>query len=814
MDLLAFARSDDSPFAQYLEHIVNGGLARYRSIHQTGAREGQTLYTHVTNGVLVLEGLRECVGLSDIESRLLFAAYSVHDINKVANAQGEHGGYNYLATPERFATELAVLGMDRFFPAWREYLRDIWFLARAHQGHLAVVADGLNVNRAGQFRLGLDRLKRLGPLMEAVDCLDLSTNLSEVRNKEKFLACVNQASSERRWAWTWHRLAENRGILTNVIHNALVGIMRDRFDAVPLLYYPDGVMYLVPAETQLAWTDSDVVTAAGAVAASLARLQREDLAKFITPTKDGIKVAPQAFGSGAALAEILDLVVARVDGKAYSDKDIETYQGNILETDLRPKLDRVEGEAKVLLDRLLAEPSRLLARDADVLHRGELALAYKLLLAEYAREREVRADPWPRIYEVFRVPPPVRALADLVNSVRRGRFLARWLEQPLDAYIGRVAADAADQITPAGSASSEGTGNDALQAYLRAYLDLPFAERRGRRLADALAVYVRQRHGQCCHCGSLGQAGAWMAADVPPSVGVQSFSNRLPGGVAREPKRNVCEVCRIQYTLEKLAWVNHANKQGGSSRRGGRKVPGLRTFYLHLFPRAFFTQPFLVTWWRMAERLAREDHTAFLINADTYFREWQDGGPERVPIFPTKVNGVALPRLAETIGTVPVLPVHSPGDTYGEQFVLAVGTALVLGRFFDCRVVVSRLPVPPTTPGPGVELYIEGIPSALRGLIPQESLEAAEADRLFAHFRLLHLARAELVRGDKDPPPVVLELACAAADDPLRPYYVADRLIERRQRNAGAGDSAWLGIRTAQHLGPLLEELATGTGRK
>ena len=36
-------------------------------------------------------------------------------------------------------------------------------------------------------------------------------------------------------------------------------------------------------------------------------------------------------------------------------------------------------------------------------------------------------------------------------------------------------------------------------------------------------------------------------------IGVQSFSNRLEGGSSREPKRNVCDVCRAQFILEKLA---------------------------------------------------------------------------------------------------------------------------------------------------------------------------------------------------------------------------------------------------------------------
>ena len=72
-----------------------------------------------------------------------------------------------------------------------------------------------------------------------------------------------------------------------------------------------------------------------------------------------------------------------------------------------------------------------------------------------------------------------------------------------------------------------------------------------------------------------------MAANAPGSVGVQSFSNRLVGGSSREPKRNICAVCRVQFILEKLAWSTHRDKHGGD----------YTTFYFHFYPYSFFTEP-------------------------------------------------------------------------------------------------------------------------------------------------------------------------------------------------------------------------------
>jgi len=631
--------------------------------------------------------------------------------------------------------------------------------------------------------------------MKAADCLDLSTELSETRQKEKFLAWVNASTFGRRWGFTWHRLAENRGILTNVMHNTLVDLFRDRFAAIPLLYYPDGVAYLVPADTSLTWDDTAYPAAARRVAGALARLQLGDIDAFIKPTKDGIKVAPDAFESGADLKFILAKIVSRVEAKTYSAKRIAEYEANILDKDLRANQAKIPADAIPGFDQMLAEPDSIVDRREDALQRGELALAYKLLLGEYADDRKLRAAPWQHVYDLFGVPADVQAISNFVHTGRRGWFLARWLNLPLSSYVDRIEADAPLHIK---ELSGE-TGDDALETYLRAYLDLPFAPGRGRRLVQALDVYVQDRHRQCCHCSSLRPATEWMSASVPTSIGVQSFSNRLPGGVAREPKRNVCTLCRLQYTADKLAWTHHRDKQGKEQ----------RTFYLHLFPHSFFSEPFLVAWERAVSRVAREGHTAFLVNADRYFRDWQAKEPTPVRIHRTRVNGVALPRLSETIGNTPVLALHSPGDNYGEQFLRVVETAVILRRFFDCRILVSRLPIPPLPPTGFQQLFFEGVPAILRGLVPADNLDAQDADVLFRRLRALHLARAELVARDAKPPPIVLDLACAIGDDPLRIYHIVDRLIERYQRNVKAG-TPWPGIRVAQALGPILRDLDTG----
>ena len=98
-----------------------------------------------------------------------------------------------------------------------------------------------------------------------------------------------------------------------------------------------------------------------------------------------------------------------------------------------------------------------------------------------------------------------------------------------------------------------------------------------------------------------------MAAQAPGNIGVQSFSNCLEGGSKYEPKRNVCDTCRMQFILEKVAWRSHGDKQGAKQ----------STFYLHLFPYAFFTKAQLHAWWRSIDHLRDRDHTAFFLDTRT-----------------------------------------------------------------------------------------------------------------------------------------------------------------------------------------------------
>ena len=70
--------------AAYYREVANGPMTDYRRILQSGHKQGQNYYVHVLDGIGIFHKLRTAgiVEINDLEEQILFAAYTIHDINK------------------------------------------------------------------------------------------------------------------------------------------------------------------------------------------------------------------------------------------------------------------------------------------------------------------------------------------------------------------------------------------------------------------------------------------------------------------------------------------------------------------------------------------------------------------------------------------------------------------------------------------------------------------------------------------------------------------------------------------------------------
>jgi len=815
--------------ADYFRKIAAGPMTSYRRISQYGAKQGQSYYAHALDGVLIIHKLRAAgvVKMNDIEEQLLLAAYTVHDINKIEPyaKPDDKRSYATIATRENFTTELRRLGMDDFFvgkqgESWQDYGQDIWLLAHFHQYMTAPV--GYQDRGHYQYKLPLERLEDLGKLMYAADHLDLSHEFAERRLKDDFALEINKVAT-RRYRWVYHHLGENRGLLTNIIHNAVTKHLRDKHATIiDLLYYPDGVAYLLPETEQLTWGAADHAAVAQIVASYIASRQLDSLSNFIKAQPAGIKVDQSAIDSGASFGQIMVAMRSVVERKKYKE---DWHSGYLAK--LQPDLDAAASNAATaeLANLILQSGQPALPLEQTRLQVGEMAAAYRNLLEDHLKDKlkAQKRDPWTHVYNLLGLPAANHPLYAQVNGFRRGYFIARDVASPdLDTLYHTMLADLA-ALT--GEAPAE-----AVLADPRAYLTylLTNLEVSGGSIAPNfqahLARYISAQGTQCSTCSSPLVSEELMSMNVASSFGVQVFTNRLRAG-KNDPKRNVCAICRSQFIMERLAWPSHRDKHGGEA----------TSFFLHLYPYSFFTSIHLNAIRSVLDTIRGEDSRAFFLYASKYYKHWgnyldtaqaatlglaaNELDNNSPVVRQSGTNGIGIPNFSEVIGNTPTLPINAPGSNYGEQFIFALTHALMIADFFGCRVVMSRTPVPLLTDSfmgeHGLSFFCDGAPRNLRWLLPTDGYRklatykddgseeqrrkswgdekpdddgfAAEDNvsrRLRALYRLVGELKSNQTKPDEE---LIVELAVAAADDPLAIYYIADRAIEKKVGAASKG---------------------------
>lgn len=834
--------------AKYYREVANGPMTNYRHILQSGNKQGQNYYVHVLDGLGIFHKLRtaEVVEINDLEEYLLFASYTIHDMNKIPPYGSREVKLSYIdiVTTNNIRTELDRIDFGRFFPEWEEYLEDIQLLALLHQHDSAPLID---LNRHNHtYKLVYGRLLELGKLMYAVDNLDLSHTLSESHFKENFVANIN-ALSERRWRWVTHRLGENRALLSNIIHNAVVAYLKERhtYNDKPViadvLYYPDGVAYLLPERERFIWDDNDNVKLAQQIHQSIIVRKSSNFEQFIKSKPRGIKVAKTIIESNVPYTDIIYVIRRKIENNRYTEKKFkELNQGVIFDIE-KAAIDSPEMMVNLTTNTADNDLKHLIPFEQARLQCGELASAYRNLLDDHLQANLKAFDKqgsWTHLYMLLGLPTERYTLYNQINTYRRGYFIVRDYNGTLDSLFQLLLKDIANLTGEQVHISVE---SDPIRNYLAA--NLVFSNISSvPNFKTHLLRYVKDNHKQCCLCSSPLVSVKLMESDVPISIGVQIFSNRLIGG-GGEPKRNVCSICRNELILAKLAWTFFRKKGKSKTKNGEKQNSELYTsFYLHLYPYAFFTAPYLNALYSTLKNVCHEDNQCFFFNARSYFKRWggqfehilkteivkqaeqmisRDDG--KFEAYPTKVNGISIPNFSEAVCNTPTLPLNAKGENYTQQFIFALTHALMIADFFGCRVAMSRTPVPQLTNDYMTEhalaFFVDGVPLALRWLLPTNEYRSIETYRenkepdggpmynqrlshwsneqpdeqgyaayenIIRRLATLYEIAHRLNLGYEDGEETLLELAVALADDPLAVYRVVDLTIEKKLKEANS----------------------------
>ncbi len=809
--LLGMPSSGDAVLENYLTHVANAGLLPYKAVLQYGGKHGEPLYQHILKGIFFLHSIAGLLDLSEEERRVLFTAFTLHDLNKAPLDETGVRRYVELSTLEQIKQYLSALQLDLFFEGYEAYLLDIQMLIQRHGAH---TPTGTAHRRATTpYKLPRERLELLLKLMQAADKSGMVHGPNDTSQLESVLHHLNSVSPTR-YRTVFHQLGEQRGSFTNLIHNAVMEEFAT-LGLTPLLCYPDGVVYLVPAaqEPLPALDDARLAAIAQRVARAINVITGEKYTQFIKAGNMGISVGDECLNLGIPMEEIVGTIAGILERRPYKSEDL---------TKLREDSVRRTTAALTRADPALVPAVQdLLATGAvpdtpSGMRAAELLRTYYIFLKEHLSA--TLPDPWQHLYAMLNLPPAQQALVSVFDArMDRASAIAVLQGLRVEPLMQRIVQDAQPLLDARGQRDPRVPD---LVAYLRLMFSFTSHPVEPSVYRAALASYVAQQHKQCSQCSLPFETQPLMSGDVRDGLKVQFFSNRLRGG-SSEPKRNICPICQMQLLIEKLNYPD----------RGGENV-----FYLHCFPYGS-VPPTLVAALAAGFAAANQQNTlggALRIpHPERPLRELVDvlaTASKSLPqpqhnlaaIFSATTRqgkaqpfGIAIPRYSSTRGAVFTLPVNTPverGESTNEtaQFLFALTHAVIIQQYLGCRLLLSRSAIP-TIPAEAMsDLYVDAIPVAARGLLatPQLATYVGDTDQpstlpaLWRRLNLLYQIRiqiGDLRKGDEE----LAALVRALAEHPLTIWHVAERIATRAENDESRRTTRL--VRTAA----LIEELVT-----
>lgn len=821
-ELLQFlGLEDNSVLTQFIEELANKGLQQYQRVIQWGEHQGQSLYNHIVSGVFLIHSLQQLLQLEEVELKVITLAYCIHDLNKTY--EGQEKSYGRIATPENVVKELEKIGVDGFFADWRNYVEDITELIRGHSGHNSVRGNSLD-RQSDPTRLRKSRLIELDELIRAVDASDLSHSYSERKHKQTFLSHFNSLSHQQ-YRLIAHQVSEQRGLLTNIIHNQVAEFVSTKFNAMPVFLYPQGTHYLAPVENRINLTTKDCVLIGKSVEQKIDQMKSDEYSKFIKAGNQGIKIDEELFKLGVSCSEIFAQVDTIIQRKSYKLEEIETkYQDK-----LRNFLPNGKESEKSIIQNWL-EKKRIVPINENIMRFGELLRTFYIFLKKHctkllAEKNKSFRDPWMYLYHLLEIrevekysifdPLYERAyiIAQDLSATHSYESLQKLVVQESNNFISSDEEEEKKDSEVTSNVAKEQALVDEEQvispivSYVSENLSFDFTEFAVPSFAQNLENYLQNNHRQSCYASSAFETSKWMSGNVPRGIKVQQFSNRLIGG-QKEPKRYIDPVIREQFSIEKLNYDSGKEK----------------TIYLHLMPYSFMTAPFIESFRRMFRKLKNTDVSAISLSVKevTSFFASNQSTYAGLPIKLQKTLGLLLPKYSEVVGNVISIPLNPIGDNKTEKYLNAMEYALILHKHFGVKILLTELAIPilNLTEHIKTDVFLDGVPSKLRGLVTSEDLYFRRAnetafgsgDIVWKRLRSIREMYDLLWTDSKENELVAMAQAFAASENSI--FFIVDRLIEKRasfecKRSTKKIDKEVIARRLAKQLKPCMEKIIT-----
>ncbi|MEM9905163.1 MAG: type I-D CRISPR-associated protein Cas10d/Csc3 [Cyanobacteria bacterium P01_D01_bin.44] len=794
----------------------------------------QSLPAHLLNGFLPAYRIARRLKQSDIgknqvksycgdlQLRVYTASYMLHDYEKFPDykswligqeAEEKWRDRNWVDNaPDKsdapnlgrdYVTQkIQVFSLDKFLGAdWQDYIDDIiWISNNAgdkYDADLGMITRGLkplNDDRLdGRVRNVLVNLVKLSDRFASV--------IKHPQDIQKLSPLLTNLSNEGQLKFTYHALSDNRGVLTNIINNALMDLHPDEF-YTPLLYLPDGVVYLARVDAPDILTDK----IADAVIQKVKTLCRERLRdRQIGFARDGkgIKFADYywLFFEIDQLMDVANLAACRIipSTKSSSAAKRSTSLANYKAAGDLPEHVDIEFGEDYRIDRL-AEFGDLLCRRIW----GDWGNRFNTWQKQKPKAKRTvlpELDLTEKLCEFIELTSELPAIRAVQGLKKTGGVPLDWYylaakyiqknshldDGQLRDKMDQMANHAATLVKPIIQEFILPDGWDDLRTYIQRIVSLPsgavvppeivpFLTELSR--YQAAKVTGRGRENICAMSSSAYTVTEQMESST--LFAPQVYSNRQILFNAQAAKRQICAIWSVEIMLRQIL-MNQTNATGGDFE--GRKYR-----YLYLYPAYFFTPEtnrFIQKAYSWIRRTRFDaDIRKHLINdkqvAQFNLKNYQQVDSlllqeetERDSTFKLSYTNEPM-----TFFFMALPPGRDATDT--ESWVMPAWLTLALPLVLDVKVVASESPVPPYVSGADFEqtAILDGAHQAIASLVKRDQyrLDAILPTRPKTFSPLNALSSAYCIHLEvnrkKDGNPDWGKLSALARDLETSPLYV------------------------------------------
>lgn len=704
----------------------------HASRRQRGVRQSRTLAEHLDSACQFVLTVSRIAGVPDDKRAVILAATAVHDLNKLDKSERK---VKTLARNQAFLREqLEKAGVNRFVPGDAE-LELVRRLIERHSGHHPT--DG------ALFLPEDPQIRQWASILIAADLFDLELPSEELipKIRKELVNALGRPSELYRV-----RISEDRGYMTALLLSACEEVLAEH-GLTPLAIFPDGALFEGSSFPEKGLTKK----IANRLQLKINGVFGSNIDQLVKPTKDGIKILTQAVQHEPA--EIIKVVFARLEKKKVD------FKADKVQADVNKWSGEVEENAIAAA----AAVGLLPVKSAE-----EFALAEGLKAAylSYRQASVSTKEAWDKIAVHVGLSEQQRTLLEPLNpQYGRPLFAAKAVTggtQSIQAALVeslemRKAASGSTENSEDSEISEE--VSEELVQLVSKTLNLPIASS----LVgfDELEAYTTANPRRRCSLGAT-TGEAEDVSSMPIGTKVQVFSNRLPGGMGGDPKRQAEPTTLLAYQLLAI----------GASFPAVKKEP---PFYLHLALPEGSCPELLRIWRDCLHELAATNAEGGTVSVDV-IKLYRDN---IVDFKADKVTGFAFPKRSEFTHATVTLPLIW-GDANASvallkslRLALELSLALEFGFPF---VLSSSLQIEPST-----EFYgrVEGIPTAFSNLLGYGQYNREEAvvvrDRLRWLGNLVQII-SSLPKFDD----CLYDLA-RATSKPFSLYYVLLRWILREQ---------------------------------